>query len=147
MVTDNRTEAPVEAAAEDDEEFAFSPAVKRAWNGIEVGARKGHLEELRTQRQDALVKSMSNVRTARTMLELKENEIEDRGAQLIAVERQAREAGVIRARLDLENALQECDALAEELETIAEALRDLERAGERPMIGGNRATRRREKGG
>jgi hypothetical protein len=139
----NGATAP-EDASPDVDEFAFSPAVKRAWNGIEVGARKGHLEELRTSRQDSLIKAMSNVRTARTMLELKENELEDRSAQLSAVERQAREAGVVRARLDLENALQECDALAEELETIAEAIDDLAKAGEKPMIGGGRATRRRQ---
>jgi hypothetical protein len=144
MVTENGAIPAAERADEAAEEFAFSPAVKRAWNGIEIGARKGHLEELRIQRQDALVKSMSNVRTARTMLELKENELEDRGAVLNAVERQARETGVVRARLDLENALQECDALAEELETISEAIGDLEKAGERPMIGGSRATRRRK---
>lgn len=144
MVTENGATAPEELSPPIDDEFAFSPAVKRAWNGIEIGARKGHLEELRIQRQDALVKSMSNVRTARTMLELKENELEDRGAALTAVERQARETGVVRARLDLENALQECDALAEELETISEAIGDLEKAGERPMIGGSRATRRRK---
>lgn len=134
------------AAPQADNAFEFSPAVERAWKSIEVGSRKDYLEQLRDQRQDSLVKSMSNVRTCRTMLELKENELEDRGAQLSTVERQARDAGVIRARLELENAWQECDALAEELETLADAIKELADAGSKPMIGGNRATRRREGG-
>jgi hypothetical protein len=142
MVTTDNHAAPADAEADDG--FEFSPAVERAWKSIEVGSRKTHLEELRDARQDSLVKSMSNVRTARTMLTLKEDQLEDRGATSSAMERQAREAGVIRARLELENALQECDALAEELETLAEAIRDLEDAGRAPMIGGSRATRRRE---
>jgi hypothetical protein len=142
--SNNGSEAPVQA--EDGDNFDFSPAVKRAWNGIELGQRKTYLEQLREGRQDSLVKSMSNVRTCRTMLELKENELEDRGVAVSTIERQAREAGVVRARLELENALQECDVLAEELETLVEAIGELEKAGERPMLGGSRATRRRNGG-
>lgn len=152
MVTTDNHAAPAEAQdddaapVEEADAFDFSPAVKRAWNQIEVGSRKTHLEELRDARQDSLVKAMSNVRTARSMLELKEDELEDRAAQLSAIERQAREGGVIRARLELENALQECDALATELETLGEAIKDLETAGSKSLIG-NRATRRREERG